>query len=272
MTTAQADSAAPVLRGRYHPADPVAYGAPAVCPGTRPGETVTSLVRGSNADLMRQAAKLWITDADRLIDVTGGTGAFWTGTGRQPLASDMRPDAWCHLVADCTRLPYRAASVDVAVFDPPYQPLHGHSSREWGVGRSYALVASGLHSISDVLGLYAAGIAECARVLVPGTGRLLVKCQDLSYNHRLHLVHLDVLRAMAGAGVDLADMMVLANTSRMPQPVERQHRAHRAHSYLLIGVKAGEAAPGPAAAWPALRPPRPARRGLAEPEGMDRLF
>ena len=55
-------------------------------------------------------------------------------------------------------------------------------------------------------GSYEAGIAECARVLVPGTGLLLVKCQDMTYNHRLHLVFLDVLRRMTAAGVDLADM------------------------------------------------------------------
>jgi hypothetical protein len=94
-----------------------------------------------------------------------------------------------------------------------------------------------LQTINDVLGLYEAGIAECARVLVPGTGRLLVKCQDLTHNHRLHLVFLDVLRRMTAAGVDLADMFILVNNSRMPQPTQRQQRAHRAHSYLLVGVK-----------------------------------
>ena len=94
-----------------------------------------------------------------------------------------------------------------------------------------------LQTINDVLGLYEAGIAECARVLVPGTGRLLVKCQGMTYNHRLHLVNLDVLRRMTAAGVDLADQFILLNKSRMPQPSQRQQRARRAHSYLFVGVK-----------------------------------
>jgi hypothetical protein len=93
-----------------------------------------------------------------------------------------------------------------------------------------------LQTINDVLGFYEAGIAECARVLVPG-GRLLVKCQDMTYNRRLHLVSLDVLRLMIAAGVDLADQLLLVNKSRMPQRTERQQRAHRAHSYLWVGVK-----------------------------------
>jgi hypothetical protein len=80
-----------------------------------------------------------------------------------------------------------------------------------------------LQTIRDVLGLYEAGIAECARVLVPGAGRLLVKCQDMTDNHRLHLVFLDVLRLMTAAGVDLADQLILLNKSRMPQRTQRQH-------------------------------------------------
>jgi hypothetical protein len=42
---------------------------------------------------------------------------------------------------------------------------------------------------------------------------------------------------MTAAGVDLADHFVLVNNSRMPQPTQRQQRAHRAHSYLIVGVK-----------------------------------
>jgi hypothetical protein len=49
--------------------------------------------------------------------------------------------------------------------------VHGQTERSFGVGRSYGLTDGPgpvLQTISDVLGLYEAGIAECARVLVPG--------------------------------------------------------------------------------------------------------
>jgi len=232
-------AAVTTLRGKYSPDNPVAYGAPVMCPRYVPGEKITSVVQGTNADLMREAAKLWICPEDRLIDVTAGKGTFWSDTDVQPVRSDIRLLPGIDLIADCRKLPYRNASVDVVVFDPPYQPVHGQPERSFGVGRSYGLNEGPvvLQTINYVLGFYEAGIAECARVLVPG-GRLLVKCQDMTHNHRLQLVNLDVLRRMTAAGVDLADQLILVNKSRMPQRTQRQQRAHRAHSYLWVGVKA----------------------------------
>jgi hypothetical protein len=127
--------------------------------------------------------------------------------------------------------------VDVLVFHPPYQPVHGKPNRSFGVGETYRLNGTGHQTISAVLDLYETGLVEAARVVKPG-GRVFVKCQDMTYNHRLHLVHLCVLRRMVAAGFDLADMFILVNQTRMPQPTKRQQRAHRAHSYLLIGVRA----------------------------------
>lgn len=248
------------LRGRYNPDNPVAYGAPATCPRYVPGEAITSAVHGTNADLLRQVAKLWIKPEDRFIDVTAGNGTFWARTDVQPARSDIRLPPGIHLIADCRKLPYRNASVDVVAFDPPYQPVHGQTERSFGVGRSYGLTGGPgpvLQTISDVLGLYEAGIAECARVLVPGTGRLLVKCQDMTYNHRLHLVFLDVLRRMTAAGIDLTDHFILVNNSRMPA----------AHPAAAAGAPVAFA---PARGGEGARQPerRPAARGQPAPTTM----
>jgi hypothetical protein len=219
------------LRGRYNPTDPVAYGAPVRCPNATTG--VVSAVVGSNAELIANAARLWIAPGDKVADVTYGNGAFWRNLPSLPvIGTDKYTDG-----TDCRALPYDNNSIDVLVFDPPYQPVHGKPDRSFGVGRSYRLnSAEPLQTISEVLDLYTAGINEAARVVKPG-GRIMVKTQDLTYNHRLHLVHLDVLRRIVDAGFDLVDMFVLINKSRMPQPTKRQQRAHRAHSYLLIGCR-----------------------------------
>jgi len=217
------------VRGRYNPTDPIAYGSPSICPNDATG--VISAHIGTNAGLMASVAKLWIAPSDRVADVTYGRGVFWRELPDIQVESSDLLDG-----VDCRKLPYADASFDVLVFDPPYQPAHGQPDRTFGVGTSYEINRTSLQTINDVLKLYADGLREAGRVVRPG-GRVFVKCQDLTYNHRLHLVHLDVLRCMVAAGFDLADMFVLVNQSRMPQPTKRQQRAHRAHSYLLIGVK-----------------------------------
>ena len=132
-------AAVTALRGKYSPDNPVAYGAPVRCPRCVPGEKITSAVQGTNADLLRQAAKLWICPDDKLIDVTAGNGTFWAGTDVQPVRSDIRLLRGIGLIADCRKLPYPNASMDVVAFDPPYQPVHGQTERSFGVGRSYGL-------------------------------------------------------------------------------------------------------------------------------------
>lgn len=219
-----------MLRGKYTPRDPVAYGEAVACPGQADG-SVLSVVHGDNAELMDAAARLWITDDDFVADVTFGNGAFWKKNDRIVAGTDLALDG-----TDCRDLPYEDEVVDVVVLDPPYQPQHGQPGRDFGVGRTYRIGESGLQTITDVLDLYDDAIAEAGRVLKHG-GRLLVKCQDLTYNHRLHLVHLDVLRRMTWNEIGLADMFVLANKNRMPQRAGPQQRARRAHSYLLVGVK-----------------------------------
>ena len=218
-----------MTKGRYNSIDPVAYGAAIACPNATTG--VVSCLKGDNSDLLREVAKLWIKFEDRIVDVTYGNGTFW-----KQLPDLVIEKYDLETGTDCRDLPIENNSVDVLVFDPPYQPTHGSPSKSFGVGNTYRLRVTQLQTINDVLSLYQDGIREAWRVIRP-QGRILIKCQDMSYNHSLHLVHLDIIRAMVSVGFDLVDMFVLLNQSRMPQTTKRQQRAHRSHSYLVVGYR-----------------------------------
>ena len=223
------------MAGRYSPIDPVAltavFPAPNLCGHDDP---VLSAIVGNNADLLAAVARLWIKPDDIVVDATWGRGAMWNKLDGMPThAHDIAKDG-----VDCRALPYKANTIDVLVLDPPYRPTHGSKNFAGnGLAEAYALGGSSLDTIEDVLQLYRAAIVEAARVLKSG-GRILVKCQDISYGHRLHLVSLDILRLLIENGFDFADQFILVNETRLRSGAwNKQERARRAHSVLWVGVK-----------------------------------
>jgi hypothetical protein len=173
---------------------------------------------------MASVAGLWICDGDQVADVTWGRGVFWKKLpGLPTFAHDLKTDG-----IDCRKLPYADGSLDVVVLDPPYRPTHGSKGFAGnGLAEAYQLGGNVLDSINDVSDLYGAALEE-----------VLVKCQDLSYGHRLHLFSLDVLQLMVAAGFEFADQFILVNESRLSSGAwEKQERARRAHSVLWVGVR-----------------------------------
>jgi len=222
------------MSGRYSPENPVALGVPAPAVNMEPHSPVSSLVVGDNSDLMKQVATLWVRPDDVVVDCTYGRGVFWKALpGFPTFGHDLAGDG-----TDLRNLPHGDATVDVVVLDPPYRPTHGSKSFQGhALANAYGLGGESLDTIKDVIALYAAGVAEAARVLRPG-GRLLCKTQDMTYGHRLHLVSMDVLRLMTEAGLGMADQFILGNKTQLSSPKwKRQERARRSHSVLWVGVK-----------------------------------
>jgi hypothetical protein len=92
---------------------------------------VRDRVRGNNADLIVEVAKLYVRDEDIIADVTYGPGVFWSKM--DCMASDLEPLEPMVTKADFRALPYSNASIDTVVLDPPY--AH-HASRHI-TGRRY---------------------------------------------------------------------------------------------------------------------------------------
>ena len=169
-----------------------------------------------------------------MADVTFGRGTFWqrTDTSRFTLlASDLNPhDGHPCMRADFRHLPYAAGTIDVLVLDPPY--LHSGGAHETA-GR-FGLSTSPNMYHADIMALYAAGMAEAARVLRPG-GRLWVKCKDQVQREQQCWSHIEIHAAATGIGFTARDLFVLvaagmAGTNRWPV----QHHARKTHSFMWI--------------------------------------
>lgn len=184
--------------------------------------------------LMSQVAKLWIAPGDIVVDSTFGKGVFWRNLPDLP---SHKHDLHTVDGVELGALPHEDASVDALVLDPPYRPSHGSKNFSSGLSEAYGLGGGDVDTIEDVLTLYRRGISEAFRVLRSG-GRILVKCADMSYDHRLHLVTYDVLRILTEAGFDLADQFVLGNKTQARSTAwKKQERARRSHSVLWVGLK-----------------------------------
>lgn len=204
-----------------------------VAAGHSHSSPVLSAIRGTNADLMHEVARLWLRADDYVVDVTFGKGRMWRRLpGLPTIAHDLATDG-----VDLRALPHADASADVIILDPPYRPTHSSKGFSAKIAADFGLGTSAVNSMADVLSLYRDGAAEAYRVLRKG-GRILVKCQDMAYNHRLHFVTTDVANILRSVGFGIADQFILVNEARMPSSKwVTQERARRAHSVLWVAVK-----------------------------------
>jgi hypothetical protein len=197
--------------------------------------TVESLVVGTNADLMRSVAALYIEPDDVIVDATFGQGGFWR---RLPDVAVVQHDLACDGV-DLRSLPEADGSVDVLVLDPPYRLADGGARERrfldrFGIVDAFTCDRAGRQAMVE---LYDDGIAEATRVLGPG-GRLLVKCQDFVSSSILRPMVATVIGLLDKHGLAVVDLFVLASGAGPGGGGwRRQHRARRTHSYLVVASR-----------------------------------
>ena len=120
---------------------------------------VESVVRGSNAELIAEVARLYCKDGDKIADVTYGKGNFWKKakhldvTGSDIMTVPERP-------YDFTDLPYPDKSFDIVVLDPPY--IHSAGNHMTDANYQNAATTKGFLQ-ADIMQLYYDGMKEAAR-------------------------------------------------------------------------------------------------------------
>jgi hypothetical protein len=167
---------------------------------TRNVTPVKSAVRGLNADLIAQVARLYLSPGMVVADVTYGQGQFWrkVDTG----ALDFRPSD-LSTGTDFRHLPYDDDTIDTLVLDPPYLsgPTSGSALKGYNTGYKIneSFIHLGVTSNEDVIELYRQGMIEAHRVVKP-KGQVWVKCQDTISGGKQRWNHITIYEAARSSG------------------------------------------------------------------------
>jgi len=189
---------------------------------------VEALVRGNNADLIREVAKLYVKDGMKIADVTFGKGAFWRKTphldvtGSDLITVPSRP-------FDFRALPYQDDAFDVVVLDPPY--IHSPGKHQTDHRYQNAATTKGLLH-DGIMQLYGDGMREAMRV---SYGQVWVKCKDQVQSGVQRWAHIEIMGLALAMGMTARDMFILDAVSRTPMGRwDVQHHARKPMSYLWV--------------------------------------
>ena len=97
---------------------------------------------------------------------------------------------------------------------------------------------AGYWRYDELMDHYRASLEEFSRVLKK-RGVVVMKCQDIIHNHKMHPTHINAVSWAAEAGFRLKDLFILAKKHRMPRPNRKGPPKHARvhHSYFLVFEK-----------------------------------
>lgn len=173
-------------------------------------------------------------------DLTYGNGSFWKALPEPPIRFDIEPQKNGVTKADSRQLPLKSNSLSNAVFDPPFLTYikNGRTHKDGKVAMSARF--GGYWKYEELIDHYTRTLLEVKRVLRSG-GHLVMKCQDIIHNHRMHCTHQKTIEIAERVGLRLKDLFILPATRRMPSPQKGQQRHARVfHCYFLVLEKKPE--------------------------------
>ena len=202
---------------------------------------VKSVVPGKNADVIEQAARLWLKDTDRVLDMTFGKGAFWKKYRPYHLVEgDLNPTKGDGF--DFRARPEPDETFDVVVLDPPYVSQGGRKTSTIPDFTDAYGLDDAPGTADEIDELVYDGMQEAKRLLVPN-GFLFVKTMDYITSGKFHQGHQRVVDSAWGMGLEQVDEFVHVSGTG-PQPTKnldgsprRQVHSRRAHSFLCIFQK-----------------------------------
>lgn len=167
-----------------------------------------STITCRSADAVKQILDMYLPDGGLIADVTWGKGAFWKDYNSekyQVIGSDLVTEK--DVIADFTRLPYRASIFDAVFLDPPWGNQGGENpGPEYAETKDrYGLSLRKL--VSELVEQYAEGIWECKRVMKTN-GILVVKCQDFVNSGDKHWIVRGILSKAAEKSLTAVDCLV----------------------------------------------------------------
>src|SRR3990170_5894261 len=170
--------------------------------GTATNQLVFTAHQGTNEHVFPEVISLYVAPGSTVADVTYGMGVFWKAIPKNRyrlLATDLKNGV------DCRKLPYKEASIDCVVFDPPYMHTPGgtahvnHQNYESYYQNNVSSNGSGKKYHEAVLDLYFKAAHEAHRVL-KDEGIYIVKCGDEVCANQQRLTHIELVNEFTKNG------------------------------------------------------------------------
>ncbi len=194
-----------------------------------------SVWEGDDADLLERMLEFYPRKRPkRILDATVNGGRFWRGTKRKIVGLDIEIAQRPLIVADNTVMPFRAASFDVVVYDPPHIPNQGKDKQKdfnvrFGLGQRSPKECG--YSFAH---LYPPFVREAHRVLKP-EGILLCKIADYIHDHQYQWAHVDLIQSAIAAGFRACDCIIKVRKGPIIDPKwKTAHHSRRQHCYWLV--------------------------------------
>jgi hypothetical protein len=168
-------------------------------------------------------------------DLTYANGGFWKNLPQPVLKFDIDPQTPDTVQANSMLLPLGQECISSIMFDPPFLTYVKQGREHDSV---MAKRFGGYWRYEELEMHYQGTIFEAHRILAK-KGVLVIKCQDIIHNHKMHCTHLNVMKWAEGK-FRLKDLFILTAKHRMPMPskegeqtrVQKHARIH--HSYFMV--------------------------------------